>query len=291
MRRLHIAVILISALALVQVIAVQRATYERRALPEADAASYIIPSKMTKVTMMEFDGLAADFIFLKALVFLERAKDRTETRKVNPWVWKRFSELINTVTDLDPYFVDPYYAANAYLPWDASMTQEANALLEKGSRHLDWDPALPFFLGFNYFYFLHDNEKAAEWLMTASRRPGASPLYASLAARLAYEDKKTENAIAFLEELLKRTDDENIKKQYEIRLLTLQGVFILETAVDSYKKKFHSTPPDLDALIEKQLIRELPHDPYGGSYYIDPEGHVRSTSDNKLGPHRSSLMR
>ncbi len=45
----------------------------------------------------------------------------------------------------------------------------------------------------------------------------------SLASRLAYKDKKTENAILFLEALAKKTEDERLKKEYETRIQRITG--------------------------------------------------------------------
>ena len=285
MRRVLLTILLI-ALASLQIIAVRKATFERKALPEGDATAYLIPSKLAKVTMLEFDGIAADFLFAKALVFIGSTKERTEIPRVKPWEWKWFNELSNTITDLDPYFVDPYYFANAYLTWEGGMVQEANDLLKKGSRYREWDPYLPFFVGFNYFYFDRDNGKASEWLMTAARRPGANTLYANLAARLAYEGKRTENAIVFLEELLSRTDDEELQQRYKVRLEALQGIYALENAAITYKQKFHKNPRSVDDLIRTGLIKEIPQDPYGGTFYMDARGIIKSTSNLMLSPQK-----
>ena len=67
-------------------------------------------------------------------------------------VMQRF--LAEIPVDDELIIVDPYFYANAFLPWDAHMTEETNRLLEKGSRYRDWDWMLPFFIGFNDFFFL-----------------------------------------------------------------------------------------------------------------------------------------
>jgi hypothetical protein len=145
---------------------------------------------------------------------------------------------------------------------------------------------LPFFIGFNYFYFLQQDEFASFYLMEASKRPGANPMYASLAIRLAYKQRRTETALFFIEELLKGTEDEVLKKDFEKRRDILQSILILEYAVDSYKKKFGKMPKSLDALLELGIINEFPNDPYGGEFYLDSEGLVKTTSDSLLMPHR-----
>jgi hypothetical protein len=165
------------------------------------------------------------------------------------------------------------------------MIKETNALLEKGARYRDWDPLIPFFIGFNYFYFLQENDIASTYLMEASRRPGASPIFASLATKLAYKSQRTENAIVFLEEILKKMNDETLKKEYETRLEALNDVLSLENAVNTYKKKFGRIPGCLDDLIKKGIIQEIPKDPYQGEFYIDPQGTVKTTSEYLLLPY------
>jgi hypothetical protein len=116
-------------------------------------------------------------------------------------------------------------------------------------------------------------------------------MLASFASKLAYKERRTENAIAFVEEIYKRTEDEAQRKQYEKRLVVLNNVLKLEKAVTLYKIKFKKYPASLYALIEKQIIQGLPHDPYGGAYYIDSRGIVRSTNDYALEPRQSPSRR
>jgi tetratricopeptide (TPR) repeat protein len=208
--------------------------------------------------------------------------ERTERPRVKPWEWKWVYALIDAATDLDPYFFDPYYFANANFTWDGMMIQETNVLLEKGMRYRDWDSRLPFFIGFNYFYFLQDNTNARKYLLEASQRPDAPQIYAELASKLAYEKKRTENAISFLEEILRRTDDESLRKRYETRLSFLRAVLRVEKALEQYKKKYGREPSRIEDLIKKGLLREIPVDPSGGILYLDMTGRVRSTSEFHL---------
>jgi tetratricopeptide (TPR) repeat protein len=145
---------------------------------------------------------------------------------------------------------------------------------------------MPFFAGFNYFYFLQENEKAAEFLMEASRRPDADPMLASIASKLAYKEKKTETSIQFLEEMLQRTDDEMTKQRFRKRIEALRGILLLEQAVANYQKRYHVKPRSFEVLIVKGLIQKVPEDPYGGKFYLDPSGSVKSTTERELMPHR-----
>jgi len=281
-----LAVILILSLAAAHVLSLGKAAEAGKLAKRSDVTEFVIPAPILKITSLEFDGLVSDFLFLESMVFLGSTMERTERPRVKAGEWGWFYNMLDASTDLDPYFLDPYYFANANLTWDAGMIEATNHLLEKGMKHRDWDSLLPFFIGFNYFYFLQQDEFASFYLMEASKRPGANPMYASLAMKLAYKQRRTENALSFIEELLKSTEDEVLKKDFEKRRDILQSILILEYAVDSYKKKFGEKPRNLEALLERGIINEFPNDPYGGEFYLDNEGLVKTTSDSLLMPHK-----
>ena len=253
-------------------------TLMNKRLPKADEINAVLPSPILKITSLEFDGLASDALYLKALIFYGSTLGKQQ-RKVKESEFNWLYATLKASTDLDPYFLDPYLFANGILTWDANKVREANALLEKGSSYRDWDYWLPFFTGFNYFYFLGENDKAAAYLMEASKKPGASPFYGHLAALLAYKSNKVENAIFFLENMLETTKDESMRKDYEMRLEALKAILFLEKGMAIYKGKTGNDPINLNVLVERGIIGQIPQDPYGGEFYIDNDGSVKTTSD------------
>jgi hypothetical protein len=287
MRSKLLAVILLLLAASVHIISLEKAADAMKQLPRNDSEDFILPSPILKIAVLEFQGLASDLLFLKTMTFIGGTQQRTEKPRVKEWEWHWVINTLDAATELDPYFFDPYYFANAFLPWDAGMAKETNLLLSKGSRYRDWDWMLPFFIGFNDFFFLQDDKDASDQLMEASRRPGGDPILASVAARLAYKENRTENAIYFLEEIAKKTEDRRLKKHYEKRIRAMRSIQYLEGAVTAYKKKFHRIPTALDELVSKNIISLVPRDPYGGTYYITMEGNVRSTASSELEPYLS----
>lgn len=284
-RTIAIAVFLL-ILASLHVLALGKSTVERKQLPRGEGSAIVLPSPLLKITALEFDGLVSDFMFLDAIVFYGGTHNRTERPRVKEWEWQWLDKTLSASTDLDPYFLDPYLFGNATFTWEAGMIRETNTLLEKGSRYRTWDWMPPFFAGFNYFYFLQENEKAAEFLMEASRRPEANPMLASIASKLAFKERRTETSIQFLEEMLQRTDDELTKQRFRKRILALRGILLLEQAVAHYQKRYHAKPRSFEMLIAKGIIQKVPEDPYGGKFYLDPSGSVKSTTERELMPHR-----
>jgi tetratricopeptide (TPR) repeat protein len=116
--------------------------------------------------------------------------------------------------------------------------------------------------------------------MEGAKRPGGSSgILPTLAARLSYQGKRTENAIIFLQEIIKKTEDKNLRWVYERRLAALKEILLLEKAVAIYKERFKREPIQLAELAAKNIIKEIPKDPYGGEFYIDKDGSIKTTSE------------
>jgi competence protein ComGC len=240
---------------------------------------YVLPGPIAKISTLDFDGLAADYLMLKIQSYYGGTIERTASPKVTDAEWRWMYDVLNVSSDLDPYFFDPYYFANSFFTWDAQMVKETNILLAKGNRFRDWDWLPSFYMGFNEFYFLHDNAKASEYLMQSSKKPGAAPILASLATRLAYKASRTEIAIMFLQQTIEGTKDKIERESLEKRLKALQRVFILEKAVTAYKMNSGRIPVSLNDLLSQGVLKRLPKDPYGGEFFIDKDGTVKTTSD------------
>ena len=269
----------------IHVQALDRAGDERKFLPSDAGLGLVLPSPVLKITSFEFKGLVSDLLFITAMVFEGSTHQRKERPRIKPEEWQWFDKVLTASTDLDPYFSDPYLLANAHMTWVGGMIRETNILLEKGTRYRDWDWMLPFYAGFNSFFFLHDNAKAAELLATAAQRPGPSEQLLSLASRLSFKEKKTENAILFLEAVAKKTENERLKKEYQTRVRALQARLLLERAVTAYKERFGKAPVSLQRMIEKGIMKEIPRDPYGGKFSVSSDGQISGTSDNLLMPY------
>jgi len=281
MRSFVTAIVILSFAFAANAVAINNVSRERDALRKEEGTGFILPASIARIVALEYKGILSDVLFSRAHTFYGGKVMRKEDLSEEEWSW--IYQSVDVATDLDPYFLDPYYLGSINLAWEANKIKEANLLLEKALRYRTWDWTIPFQLGFNYFFFLHENEKASEYLMEAARRPGGERGFApTLAARLAYKGRQTENSVLFLEEMLRKTDDEKTRYIYELRLNALKKILYLEKASDVYKKKFHRYPKDLSELVAKKVIQEIPQDPYGGKFYIEADGTIKTTSDLKV---------
>lgn len=239
-------------------------------------AGYMLPSKFSRILALGNKGLLSDFLFLKTATFIGGKGNSAQSLGAADWQFV-FSSL-DVVTDLDPYFVDPYMLAEGLLAWDAGQPQLANQLLIKGTKYRTDDWRLPFFIGFNYFYFLKDYEAASGYIMTAAQLPGSDDYLKTLAARLAYYGGKSKTALLFLQQMLAETDDPLLKKRLAQRLTALEGAVVIEEALEKFKVQKGRTPGSLSELVAAGFLAELPVDPYGGKWGVLENGRVFSTS-------------
>lgn len=237
----------------------------------------LLPATLYRFVALGYKNLVADLVFSRTMSFYGGTLKRDEP--VDADTYRAIYHRLDTASQLDPHFVDPYYFGQSVLAWSAGMPQEANMLLDRGRRYRTDDWVMPFFMGFNAFYFLHDKARAADYLMDASQRPGASPLVGLLAARMASEGGATEIAVVFLQQLERQTEDEATRASIRTRIGALQGLAVLERAVSEYRARFGTFPATPQDLLARGVLPYLPDDPYGGTYYIAPGGKVWTTSN------------
>lgn len=249
----------------------QRAEVRRTAPP-----SYTLPAAFSRVLAMGYQGLLSDYEFLRATTFYGDRSVKQQQMSADDWDF--FAYSLDVVTDLDPYFLDPYVLGEGLLTWDTQRYAEANALLRKGMEYRTWDWQLPYYVGFNHFYFLGDSATGSDYLMQAAEIPDSPVFLATLAARLAYYGGKSQTALVFLQQMLAETNSEALRQRMGKRLLALQGAVQIEEALQRYRKANAADLQVLSDLVRSGYLEELPQDPYGGQWVILKNGRVYSTS-------------
>jgi len=245
---------------------------------------FALPASVLRVVSGQFKELSADISFLNALTWLGGTRTHPETGRYQPYQYEWLYQTLKNSTTLDPYFLDPYHLLNSALIWDHYNEAEVNKMIATGADTRTWDYILPFFAGFNYYYFLNDGDRSFKYLKIASKRSGGHPFYDSLAARVAYKANKTDLAIAYLEEQVRQATLDGQKfrlESLENRLKTLKEIRQIELAVEAYQKQFSRPPATIEELTKLKLLLAVPKEPNGGTFYLDPDGRVRSTKDLK----------
>ena len=188
-------------------------TRVRDARPPQARLGYFPPASVIKALTADQYQFVSQVISLQCLFYFGTL---VEIRTQAPDWWQIY-RAVYTATRLDPYNMDAYYFAQAVLTWETGMLPQTIQLLEYGFAHRTWDWYLPFYISFDYAFFLKDYEKAGMYLAKAAELKPEVEWYATLAARYYYEGGSTALALAYLQEMIPAARNEAIKKRLVIR--------------------------------------------------------------------------
>jgi len=265
-----------------------------RARMKAAAQPLYIPSgKAARVLSFGHPSTLADAMYLWAIQhFSEPPKNRRERRD---WLVR----VYGTMTDLDPKFRDAYWLGFLSLDVEAKSPDDAFALAEKA---LDHDP--------------QNRWIAIEAAMTARRAKRTElakhffsraceqgdPVTCRFLARTSEHDWAQEE-MAEWESIYDVQQDEYGRKIVQAHLDDLTRLVetrLLTALVGCYRRERGLLPARLEMLVEAKYIENLPNDPEGKPYELDPRTGLVSSpvrfrfdppSNARLGVDLSSLGR
>ncbi|MBI5194035.1 MAG: hypothetical protein HZA08_11440 [Nitrospirae bacterium] len=227
-----------------------------------------------KPVVLGYEQLAGDIIWLKVIQVIG---DKTVTPKAYNWVY----HALDVVTTLDPKFSYVYQLGGVTLAVLAQQPDLSNKLLIKGFKENPDVWQIPFYIGFNYFFYLQDYKLAAEYMAKASELPGHPEYLPKLAARLYVQSGDPDVAIEFLYRMYKESNDEKVKESISNRIKEVtveKDIRMLEGIVKKYKEANRAYPTKLTDLLTKGYISNIPSEPFGGHYLINPvNGNVYSS--------------
>lgn len=241
---------------------------QRPAMVRAAELAYLPKGDYLRMAVLGYRQMAADLIWLKAVQHFGERKQTTEG-----YLWAYHA--VDVLTDLDPKFAFAYQAAGIVLGVWANLPRESIALLSKGMRHNPDVWQLPFYVGYDYFYELHDPVQAAKYLRIASELPGAPVYLPKLAARMTVEAGDPDAALEFLQRLYQQLQDERLRESLVQRMkevIAERDIRFLEEGVRRYKARYGKLPASLNDLVTKGIIQQVPEEPLGGVYELNAAG-------------------
>lgn len=250
--------------------------------PVAVKLGYLPEAEVIKMVAGDQRYLLAEYCVVKVLFYFGTIIDKQKNViTVKPEYFNMFKTL-EAAVKLDPYNMDAYYFTQAAFTWEVGRAKDVNRLLAYGMKYRTWDWTLPFYAAFNSAYFLKDYADAARYMQRAADISG-NPLLTNLAARYFYESGRNDLGILFLETMEKGAKDKKLKRVYSLRKQALAAAQSLSAAVNSFKAISGRAPVNLQEMISAGVIASIPDDPYGGKFYLDENGMVRSTSKFAFG--------
>jgi len=245
--------------------------------PFLEKLGYIPSVNTMKVLAADHKQFLSSSLMLKVIMYYGGLVDKGSNSLLVPADYPAMSRTIDAALKLDPYNIDCYYFAQAILPWDVGRADLANRFLEYGMTYRTWDWSLPFYAGFNYAYFMKDYANAARLYRRAAELSG-NDMFMNLAGRYMQRSGKTEMAIAYLDLMARSARQSALRKSLGIRRDAFLAVLTIEKARDAYQQKNGKLPGSVDDLVQAGLLHGVPHDPYGGTFYLRNDGSVNSTS-------------
>ncbi len=174
-----------------------------------DRGEAFVPDPLIAKTLsLGFDAVLADYYWLQAVQAIGGDS------WITPELATHIGKLVDLVTTLNPWVDHPYRFAAIWLTESEANVRTANRLLRRGIEHHPDEWRNPFYLGFNHFFYLLENEEAADALERAARLPGSPAYLNRLAARLRSENATIDVAEAMLRQLLGETKDEGVQAGY-----------------------------------------------------------------------------
>jgi hypothetical protein len=256
--------------------------YYLKSRPVAVKLGYVPSADVLRLTVGDQKLVVAQTAVIKVVVYFGTLVEELKKKIVLPPEYQNMYITLQTATKLDPYNADTYYFAQTVFPWEAGRAREVNQMLVYGMDYRTWDFLLPFYAGFNAAYFLKQYEPAARYMQRAAEI-SKKPLLTNLAARYYFESDKSKIGIDFLEMMEKGAKDEQVRKLYRLRRSALQAALSIQVAVSQFRDQNGRLPGQLEELLEKGILKQLPEDPYGGHFYLDTAGIVRTTSKFAFG--------
>jgi len=200
--------------------------------------------------------------------------------------------LLDIATSLDPRFNIAYRFGSIFLaekyPGGAGRPDQAIALLQKGFRA---NPRRWHYLqdiGFVYYWWLGDYEKAGEWFTKASEIPNAPWWLKSLAATTLAQGGDRSSSRRLWQAMSEMPDNDWLRNSAKLRLAQLDALDAIDqltAAAAAFKARTGALPTSWEAMARAQLIRGVPLDPSGTPFRLDPHsGAVTLSPESSLNP-------
>ena len=168
-----------------------------------------LPVQLQQASLGYLHQLGAEMLHIKAAVFLGgiRSAVAPETYVDN------LADHFDIATTLHPKLLDIYYLAESSLSWIGNdSVRRANHVLDKGARARPDQWVLPFFAGFNSFYYLKEHDAAAEHLQRAAAVEGAPRWIGHLASVIAGRGGDIYGGLMWLRAMLADEEDQEVRE-------------------------------------------------------------------------------
>jgi len=202
---------------------VSQVGYARTKTPLPETVSTIPSASAVRAVDLGLDTAAASLVWLKINqgVYTWLGKDAP---------YERFSNEIQTLTDLDPKWAYPYSFGVLLLP-GLGQKELAVKLGEKGLENVKDDWRIPYYMAIVYHSSFKDRLNAAKYFAVAAMVPGAPENVKKMPTIYGTSKNRVEEMIQIWQTVLESSDNELLKEQAQKYILYLEELQKREKAV------------------------------------------------------------
>ncbi len=219
-----------------------------------------------------FEGIAADVYWVRTVQYFGGRRSFSADKN-----FALLYPLIDITTTLDPRLEIAYRYGAIFLseppPVGAGRPREGIAILERGARALPDSWWLRQDMGFFYYLFLKDAEKASEVLTEASKIPGAAFWLKAMAADLLAKGGDREKSRRMWRQMYEQAEEGILKANAHDRLQVLDArdeADRLTAAAAEFERRQGRRPASLAELQASGLAHDPIVDSTGVPFEMDP---------------------
>ena len=192
--------------------------------PNAIDESLYVNGKMPRRISLGFNGLAADWYWMRSLQYVGRKVIDAEHMPIDnlgQLNLKLLAPLLDTATTLDPEFLDPYEYAAIVLP--AINVNDAIRITKKGISANPNAWRLYHHLGYIYWQ-QRDYQAASEMYGRGAQIDGAPPWMEAMKAKMTADGGSRSTAREIYTRMYEQSADEKVRDMARKRLLQLDSL-------------------------------------------------------------------
>jgi len=262
-----------------------QAERDRWPLPTNSEETLYLSQRATSRIVFAHRALVSDLYWLRAVQYFGGHTRIAQARQAGvlgpppalaaapPDAFNLLYPLLDITTTLDPRFNIAYRFGAVFLsekyPHGPGRPDLAVALLEKGLRNSPekwqyWQD-----IGFVYYWSVHDYLKASAAFRRGADLPGAPWWMRSLAATMLAKGGDRNTSRLLWTQLYDTANNEYARNAAKMKLMQLKAIDDLE---------------QLQAALDRGVLRSLPRDPAGTPYRVGPGSRVELSPESPLFP-------
>ena len=232
---------------------------------------YLPSAKLLQHCTAGMNSVVADLLWLRCIQYIAE-----ENHGEAEFTW--LNTMLNTIVDLDPYFVDAYHFGGIFLSALRADDDAAIVLLERGMQHNPRAWELPNEAAMIHWINNQGNEeaekKAAFYFSLAVATGNAPERTQEMATLLQQRHNLTDIERTMWTEMLE-SDDTMMRNLAQKKLLEVD---IRETCVELNKRLESATAQGQPQPTLATLGLQKTEDIFGGRFFIDAEGVVQNST-------------